>query len=97
MNNANINAIADELGQLAAQIAELTARQDALKKDLIDAGVDVVEGDLFRATVTEVHPSPRVDFAAIVAKLNPSRQLVAAHTHDAKSYHRVVVKARVAA
>jgi hypothetical protein len=93
-NNVNINAIADELGQLAAEIAELTARQDALKKELVEAGVQAVEGDLFRATVSTVHPSPRVDWATIAQKLSPSHQLIAAHTSPAKAYTKVCVKAR---
>lgn len=95
MNN-DIKNIVDELGQVAAEIAELTARQDALKAELIAAGVDAVEGDLFRATVSLVTPSPRVDWATIAQRLEPSHQLIAAHSHPAKPYHKVLVKARVA-
>ena len=47
----------DTLGLLLAQIAELTAKADAIKDELKDAatagGPKVVEGNLFKATVVE--------------------------------------------
>ncbi len=91
-----MNTIADELGTIAAQIAALTERQDALKKELIEAGVTAAEGDLFRVTVSEVFPSARVDWATIAQRLGASRQLIAAHSSPSKSFHRVSVKARTA-
>jgi hypothetical protein len=90
----DIKTIIDELGQLAAEIAELTARQDALKAELVVSGIKTDEGDLFRATVSQVFPSPRTDWQAVAQKLNPSHQLVTAHTKLAKPYTKVLVTAR---
>jgi hypothetical protein len=47
----------DELGLLLAQIAELTAKADAIKDSIKDAanngGPKVIEGNLFKVTYTE--------------------------------------------
>lgn len=48
---------ADELGELLARIAELTAKADKIKDEIKDnaskGGAKVVEGDLFKATYIE--------------------------------------------
>lgn len=48
---------ADELGELLARIAELTAKADKIKDEIKDSaskgGAKVVEGDLFKATYIE--------------------------------------------
>ena len=90
----DIKPIIDELGKLAAKIAELTERQSALKAELTAAGIKSEEGDLFRATISTVYPSPRVDWQAVAQKLAPSRQLVAAHTKLAAPYTKILVTAR---
>jgi hypothetical protein len=90
----DIKTIIDELGQLAAEIADLTERQDALKAELVAAGIKSDEGDLFRATVSTVYPSPRTDWAAVAKKLNPSHQLITAHTKLAKPYTKILVTVR---
>lgn len=89
-----IEQLADKLGIIAAQLATLQAEYDARKAELIAAGVDVVEGALFRATVSHVEPAPRIDWKAIAERLEPSRQLITAHTIPAAPYYRVAVKAR---
>jgi hypothetical protein len=59
----------DTLGQLLAQIAELTKQADAIKdaiKDNASAGGDkVVEGDLFKATYIETNRSS-VDWLNVI-------------------------------
>lgn len=47
----------DELGMLKAQIADLTAKAEALKKDIIAQGPGAYDGALFRATVSETSRS----------------------------------------
>ena len=73
----------DTLGQLLAQIAELTKRADAIKdaiKDNASAGGDkVVEGDLFKATYIESNRSV-VDHKALYAALGISAEQVAQYT-----------------
>lgn len=73
----------DTLGQLLAQIADLTKRADAIKdaiKDSASAGGDkVVEGSLFKATYTESNRSV-VDWKAIAKALNIPSEFIAEHT-----------------
>jgi len=89
-----MQSIVDQLGILAAKIAELQAQYDSCKAELIHAGIEVAEGEFYRATVSHVEPAPRVDWKAVAEKLQPSRQLITAHTVPAAPYYRVAVKAR---
>ena len=45
-------AAADRLGALRAQLAPLLIEEEALKEVLRNCGESVVEGDLFRATIS---------------------------------------------
>lgn len=45
--------VVDDLGRVKALIADLAAQEKALKQVLIDAGVDEVEGKLYRASISE--------------------------------------------
>lgn len=73
----------DVLGNLLAQIAELTKQADAIKdgiKDAASAGGDkVVEGNLFRATYIETNRSV-VDYKKLCADLGVSAEQVAQYT-----------------
>ncbi len=73
----------DNLGQLLAQIADLTKQADAIKdtiKDNASAGGDkVVEGDLFKATYIESNRSV-VDYKALCAALGITAEQVAEYT-----------------
>ena len=52
-HNDTASYLADELGGIKADMADLKAREDALKAELISRGLPEAEGVLFRATVTE--------------------------------------------
>jgi hypothetical protein len=73
----------DTLGNLLAQIAELTKQADAIKdniKDTASAGGDkVVEGNLFKATYIESNRSV-VDNKALLAELGATAEQIARHT-----------------
>jgi hypothetical protein len=73
----------DVLGNLLAQIAELTKQADAIKdgiKDAASAGGDkVVEGNLFKATYIESNRSV-VDNKALLAELGATAEQIARHT-----------------
>lgn len=73
----------DTLGNLLAQIAELTKQADAIKdaiKDTASAGGDkVVEGNLFKATYIESNRSV-VDNKALLAELGVTAEQIARHT-----------------
>ena len=73
----------DTLGNLLAQIAELTKQADAIKdgiKESASAGGDkVVEGNLFKATYIESNRSV-VDNKALFAELGATAEQIARHT-----------------
>lgn len=71
--------LADQLGDVRAELADLKERESAIKSQLIKAGVKIVEGDYFRANVI-TSDRTYIDWKEIAAKLEPSRQLVTAHT-----------------
>jgi len=75
----NIRKTVDELGSIKAKIAELKNLEDQLKKSLIDSGLTAAEGQLFRASVSRSQVET-VDWCAVAARLDPSIQLITAHT-----------------
>lgn len=85
-----LEVIVDQLGALKAQIAELKKREDALKKELTDAGVEKLEGELFRVTITK-SIRETLDMEAVKAKLSP--QFIRAHTRETE-YTTIRVSAR---
>ena len=83
---------ADTLGALKAQIAALEALAKIEHAKLVALGPGAHEGETFRATVS-VADRETVDWKTIAKKLEPSRQLVTAHT-DSKEVTTVRVVAR---
>jgi len=83
--NANDIALTqvDQLGMLLAQIAELTAKADAIKDAIKDAatagGAKVVEGNLFKATVVEAHRRV-TDWKAIAKVCNIPEDVIIENT-----------------
>lgn len=71
----NPQKIADELGKVRAEIANLEARQNELKKALLDLGVDEVEGKLFRVTVSKFQVKV-VDYKGLIDYLKPKAATV---------------------
>jgi hypothetical protein len=53
LHNFSAGDLADELGAVKSDLADLKSREDALRGELIRRGVSEVEGCLFRATITE--------------------------------------------
>ena len=92
--NAIINkSSVDNLGELLAQIAELTKQADAIKdaiKDSASAGGDkVVEGDLFKATYVESNRSV-VDYKTLCADLGITAEQVAAYSKTTAVFSVIV-------
>src|SRR5690242_17350519 len=52
-HNLSVGEIADQLGHVKAEAAEIKAREEALKAELVSRGVESAEGMLFRATVSQ--------------------------------------------
>ncbi len=80
-NEIASGALADELGIIRAQMADLKDREREIRNDFIAAGIKSVEGETFRAMVVESMRTS-IDWKAVSAKLKPSRQLVRAHTSE---------------
>ena len=82
----------DALGKIKAQIADLEAQEKALRDHIAALGAGAYDGDLFRASVS-IADREIIDWRAIAEKLEPSRQLITAHT-SAKTVTTVRVAAR---
>ena len=85
---------ADRLGLLHAVIAQSNTEADTLRAELEAAGLDAIQGDLYRVAFAECKGSTRTNWKAVAAKLKPSRQLVAAHTSTGDPSVRMTVTAR---
>ena len=83
--NANDIALTqvDTLGFLLAQIAELTAKADAIKDQIKDSatagGSKVIEGNLYKATVVEANRKV-TDWKAIAKICNIPEDVIIANT-----------------
>ena len=81
--NAITTSQVDTLGQLLAQIADLTKQADAIKDQFKDnasaGGAKSVEGDLFKATYIESNRSV-VDYKALCAALGITAEQIAEYT-----------------
>jgi hypothetical protein len=83
--NANDIALTqvDTLGFLLAQIAELTAKADAIKDQIKDSatagGAKVIEGNLYKATVVEANRKV-TDWKAIAKVCNIPEDVIIANT-----------------
>lgn len=72
--------LCDEIGSLRAEVAELNQTLRTLEDLLAMNEGDVFEGDLYRVALTRNPVTRTVNWKAIAAKFNPTRQLVQAHT-----------------
>ena len=89
-----LSALVDRLAAVKAAAADLAAEEKALKAELIAAGLPVIEGSAHRAAVSLCAGRESVDWKAVAAKFNPSRQLITAHTVTGAPYHVIRVSAR---
>lgn len=76
-----VEGLADELGFIRAQMADLKDRESEIRSTLIKSGIEKLEDDTFRALVVK-SMRELIDWKAVAAKLEPSRQLVTAHTSE---------------
>ena len=88
--------IADDLGRIKAEIADLEIRKGELEDIIIESGETEVEGRLFRVTVS-IFDRATVAWRKIAEKLGASRQIIKANTGEAKEVITVKVVARKAA
>jgi hypothetical protein len=89
-----LGGVADRLGQIKAQLADLKKEEAELKDTLIDSGLAVVEGSFYRVALTESEGKVLVDWKSIAERFSPSRQLIKANTSKGEAYFTVRVSAR---
>lgn len=91
----NIGNLVDRLGAVKAQIADLELEEKSLREQIIKAGKEDVDGDLFHAHVTQF-PVTYVAWKAVVESLPPSAQLTRLINRNstARTDTRVTVTAR---
>lgn len=53
LDNLSVGDLADELGALKADIADLETRERSIRDELVARGIPEAEGALFRVTVSE--------------------------------------------
>ena len=97
MKNENpvmLAAIVDQLASVKAQLSDLKALEDQLKAALVESGQVAIDGSAHRATVSHCAGRETIDWQAIAARYNPSRQLITAHTSTGSPYDVVRVSAR---
>jgi hypothetical protein len=76
----SLAAFIDEAGALDSEIKRLTKQLDVMKSRIKEHGAGDFGGFAFNAKVIESAPVERVDWKTIAERLNPSYQLIAAHT-----------------
>ena len=75
----NLKDVVDELARVRLQKTELEAREERLRNLIKDANQRTTLGARFQAVRVEQNRL-NVDWKAVALKLNPSRQLLRAHS-----------------
>jgi histidinol-phosphate/aromatic aminotransferase/cobyric acid decarboxylase-like protein len=89
-----IAAKVDRLGVLHAALADMKREADQLRTELEDAGLDSIDGQLYRVNFAQCAGRTLTDWKTIAERLKASRQLIAAHTTTGEASTRMTVKAR---
>lgn len=89
-----IAAKVDRLGALHAALATMKKEADQIRAELEDAGLDNIDGNLYRVNFATVAGRTLTDWRTIAERLKPSPQLIRAHTTTGEPSTRMTVKAR---
>lgn len=76
----------DRLAHIKSVIATLQDEEAALRAELADSGRTVIKGTEHRATVLRCEGKITTDWRSIALRMNPSHQLVTAHTTQGDPY-----------
>jgi histidinol-phosphate/aromatic aminotransferase/cobyric acid decarboxylase-like protein len=91
---AALAAKVDRLGVLHAALADMKREADQLRAELEDAGLDSIEGQLYRVNFAQCAGKTLTDWQAIAKRLKASPQLIRAYTKTGEASTRMTVKAR---
>lgn len=70
-----IETVVDRFGQLHVVMADLKAKEEAPRKQLLDSEVDEVEGRLYKAVVSR-QCYDQIHYKELVERLQPSQQMM---------------------
>lgn len=91
---AALAAKVDQLGAMQAAMADMKRKADQLRTELEDAGLEHIDGQLFRVNFATVAGSTLTNWRAIAERLKASPQLIRAYTKTGEASTRMTVKAR---
>ena len=91
---AAMAAKVDRLGAISAAMATMKKEADQIRAELEDAGLDNIDGNLYRVNFAQVAGHTLTDWRTIAERLKPSAQLIRAHTTTGEASTRMTVKAR---
>lgn len=91
---AALAAKVDRLGAMQAAMADMKREADQLRTELEDAGLEHIDGQLYRVNFATVAGRTLTDWRTIAERLKPSAQLIRAHTTTGEPSTRMTVKAR---
>jgi len=77
--NYDVSDLADKLGRIKARKAKLEKKEAEIRQQIIDSGEPVVEGGLFRVTVSDTG-SNQTDYKSIVNLFDIPRSVIRKHT-----------------
>ena len=89
-----IAAKVDRLGAIHAAIATIKKEADQIRAELEDAGLDNIDGQLYRVNFAQVAGRTATNWEAIAQRFKPSAQLIRRHTTTGEPSTRMTVKAR---
>jgi hypothetical protein len=90
---AALAAKVDRLGALSAALAAMKKEADHIRTELEDAGLADIHGNLYRVNFAQCTARAVTDWKTVAERLNPSAQLIRAHTKPSKSFVKMTVKA----
>jgi hypothetical protein len=93
-DTVTLSHMVNRLAAIKASIANLKQEEEEIKAGLISLDLPIVESDLYRVSVAQCNGRVVVDWKAVAEKLNPSRQLVTAHTTQGEPFYAVRVSSR---
>ncbi len=81
-----VAALSDELGSITAEIKRLTAQKEHISAELKLLGVGTYYGHVWKSLVYHTPASKVTDWRAVAQKMNPSSQLITAHTSEKAAF-----------
>ena len=89
-----LGAKVDRLGLIRAQLDQLAREADEIRDELEAAGLQTIEGTLYKAGFTHCQGREITDWQTIARRFQPSPQLIRRHTKRAADSVRMTLTAK---